>query len=444
MSKIGLVLILTLLAGKSHAQDYFILVQADNNQPFYILMGDKSFSSSAQGHLILSQLKEGDHTITIGFPGKIFPEQQYTISIQKTDLELQLKDQGEKGWGLFNPRSLELRMPDKKKAPAAGAGPEGVKKDDAFSRLMAGVVSDTAVMYNTYAMEQVLKDSPVAAVNTTAGAGALTGQVDTPGSIKDTVRAQTAPDPGASVSVTPVPGSPVPVTPTPAVPVPALDSSRATPPALASGQTAIVKTARTLDTDTAAQVADTSAAAGASRPHKNSIVAKLSERKTSRSWRGVYTDRMAGRKADTIVVIIPVDTVRPATVQPALTGAQGGEEGRVAAEPGEKKVPVRLVVANSDCRNFATDYDVDKLRVKMLEVGKDDDRIANARKVFRTKCFTTRQIKALSEVFTTDAVKYRFLETAYPFVSDDRFGELAALLTDPVYNSKFKAMTGQQ
>src|SRR5258708_34432251 len=36
----------------------------------------------------------------------------------------------------------------------------GVKKDDAFSRLMAGVVSDTAVMYNTYAMEATLKDSP--------------------------------------------------------------------------------------------------------------------------------------------------------------------------------------------------------------------------------------------------------------------------------------------
>jgi len=96
------------------------------------------------------------------------------------------------------------------------------------------------------------------------------------------------------------------------------------------------------------------------------------------------------------------------------------------------------------CRNFAADYDVDKLRVKMLEGSKDEDRILTAKKVFKTKCFTTKQIRALSEVFTTDAGKYHFFEAAYPFVSDDRFRELTDLLADPVYNGKFRALTGQQ
>ncbi len=54
MSKIGLAIVLILIAGRSYAQqDYFVLVQADNNQPFYARMGGKLFSSSAQGHLIL-------------------------------------------------------------------------------------------------------------------------------------------------------------------------------------------------------------------------------------------------------------------------------------------------------------------------------------------------------------------------------------------------------
>jgi hypothetical protein len=61
-----------------------------------------------------------------------------------------------------------------------------------------------------------------------------------------------------------------------------------------------------------------------------------------------------------------------------------------------------------------------------------------------TVCFTTKQIRALSEVFTADPAKYRFFETAYPFLSDDRFRELTNLLADPVYNGKFKAMTGQR
>jgi hypothetical protein len=47
----------------------------------------------------------------------------------------------------------------------------------------------------------------------------------------------------------------------------------------------------------------------------------------------------------------------------------------------------------------------------------------------------------LSEVFTTDGAKFRFLEAAYPFVSDDHFAELSNLLADPVYSGRFRAMT---
>jgi hypothetical protein len=95
---------------------------------------------------------------------------------------------------------------------------------------------------------------------------------------------------------------------------------------------------------------------------------------------------------------------------------------------------------NSDCHSYATDYDVDKLRVKLLEISKDEDRIVAARKVFKTRCFATRQIRALSEVFTSDAGKYRFFEAAYPFCSDSQFSELGAILADPVYSGKFRAM----
>jgi hypothetical protein len=427
MSKIGLVLILMLLSGKSHAQqDYFILIQADNNQPFYVLRGDKSLSSSAQGHLILSQLKEGGYAMTIGFPGKLFPEQHYTIPVQGRDLEFQLKNLGDKGWGLFNPQSLELKMPDKKGERVGGAGPEGIRKDDAFSRLMAGVVSDTAVMYNTYAMDKVLNDSP-ALVARQVGPGAGTIQPDTISMRTDTaLRTDTA---RAEVKT----------------------------PVLPPGDTAVV-------VRTAQPILDSAAASPPQ--HTTGLVVKLSERKNTRNWRGVYADRVTGKKADTIIVIIPVDTAadRQAaqpdhkilarkTADTTRPGATAGEPSLgspvltpqpVAAETAEKKTPARLVVANSDCKNFATDYDVDKLRVKMLEAGKDEDRIATAKKIFKTRCFTTRQIRALSEVFTTDAAKYRFFETAYPFVSDDRFSELASLLADPVYNGKFKAMTGQQ
>jgi len=103
-----------------------------------------------------------------------------------------------------------------------------------------------------------------------------------------------------------------------------------------------------------------------------------------------------------------------------------------------------LPYLNSDCHNFATDYDVDKLRVKMLEAAKDVERISAASKTFKTKCFFTRQLRALSEVFTTDAAKFKFFEAAYPYAADGHFRELGTLLADPVYSSKFKTLTGSR
>jgi len=534
MLRNALLSLLILLMGKCYAQqNFFVLIQAENSQPFYVKLDDKSLSSNTKGRLILAQLKDGSHSINIGSPRQVFSEQQYTFKIDGKDLEFQLKDLGEKGWGLFNPLTLELFTADKKETPTTARN-EGVKKDDAFSRLMAGVVSDTAVMYNTYAMEAVLKDSPVAKPTVPQVVSSVVAKTDSPTAVSS---------PPASASTD--------------------------PPVRSTGPKGAVHSSAT-------------SAAG--------TVVKLSERKTPKGLRLAFADRPKGRKADTIILIIPTDTARSASVanlqepKPDSTGTSSaqttpaqtttiqatsspkelyrtksdsstefissatekktdstakptetvvrsnpdtihvyinagkkpgttdsnaasnksdsagearssvksthvpstGSTEKSGNKPDSTSIPVassrvpsagtpektrnkpdsarnitghelyrskpdssqkgagKLLVVNSDCRNFAADYDVDKLRVKMLEGSKDEDRILTAKKVFKTKCFTTKQIRALSEVFTTDAGKYHFFEAAYPFVSDDRFRELTDLLADPVYNGKFRALTGQQ
>lgn len=529
--------LLILLMGKSYAQEsFFVLIQAENNQPFYVKSGDKSLSSNAKGRLILSQLKGGSQRITIGSPKQLFPEQQYTFNIDQKDLEFQLKDLGEKGWGLFNPQTLELKTADK--APPVSAHNEGIKKDDAFSQLMAGVVGDTAVMYNTYAMEEALKDSPVVKSAPGPDANIAIAKTDSVA-----VARQTAASPIDTATATTLP----PVTQSHVISPPAATHSagKGRPP-----------------------VSTTAYPAG--------TIDKLSERKTSKGLRIAFADRPTGKKADTVIIIIPLDTAVAKEIVLNKSDSSQGQPASVAMIPGtrsdstqaqataaaplfrsksdsvkdgtpdntappttetvvrntpdtihvyinagkkasgnntdstvtgqglslnkhdsttnkhdpapaaatpvsgvlpgtdqktaqskpdsspnppagasgrelyrkpdssQKNTGAKVVVINSDCRNFASDYDVDKLRVKMLEAVKDDDRILVARKIFKTKCFTTKQIRALSEVFTSDAGKYRFFEAAYPFVSDDHFRELTDLLADPVYNGKFKAMTGQK
>ncbi len=109
--------------------------------------------------------------------------------------------------------------------------------------------------------------------------------------------------------------------------------------------------------------------------------------------------------------------------------------------PVDTVVKKQVVMINSDCRNLATDADLDKLRVKLLAETSVDNRIEAARKVFKSKCFTTRQIRALTELFYTDESRYRFFDAAYPHVTDtEAFKGLVELLSDPYYTGRFRAM----
>ena len=472
MSKFGLVIILILMAGSNYAQDYFVFIQADNQQPFYIRLGSQVYSSSAGGHLILSQLKDSTYSLTLGLPGKgTQEEQRYLLSIHQKDQEFRLKDQGENGWGLYDEQTREMKTPEPILDRREEFRPLGIKKDDAFSRLMAGVVYDTAVLYNTYAMEQILLDSPAVVKTPLSTSSSQTPRPPaSDSSVRDTGSAVIMmTKPGDTSAIIPAMDSAVSATSTPVNPPPVVMPVAPKPDTAATANTAGLPL-------TGSQTDSSIAAKPGSRPRS---VVKLSERKLARSVRLAYADRSPGKKADTIILFIPVDTLAivkgvqgqvkktdstriatprnhgPNPDSPLLSPGQN-VAARPASSPAVTEVnrshPVdtsrkslttksSLPFVNSDCHNYATDYDVDKLRVKLLEASKDEDRIQAARKVFKTRCFSTRQIRALSEVFTTDAAKFHFFETSYPFCSDDQFRELSSLLADPVYNSKFRVMT---
>jgi hypothetical protein len=540
MSKISLVILLLLQAGTSFAQNYFAFISADSRQPFYVRVDSEFHSSSAEGHLILSQLKDSTYTITIGFPGQTLPEQRYSFAMHSRDQAFELRPQGQDGLRLYDLQGNEWLSPQ----GGGGVGDDvrnaGIKKDDAFSRMMAGVVHDTAVLYNTFGMERALSDSP-ALVATQSAATPLVS-ADTPTARPDTaahIAAIAANTPATSLATTTdstrlspaarpdtgvaLAGKPADSTMMVATAATAIPATAATPPSPATttaAATAIPATTGTRSTTTATTpmttIADTtvSQAAGVmtheaaprftdsgtaplyrpipkdttkAAPIPSSVgialyrpasgVVKLSERHGTKNVKLVYADHSGGKKADTIVVIIPIDspiaktTGRPPHVSDSTHGPASRAHGPNADSPmvgvgtayrgtipptppaeaprthpaDTTRRPARAAAfVNSDCHDFASDFDVDKLRVKMLESAKDDDRITVARKTFKIKCFSTRQIRTLSEVFTSDAAKFRFFEAAWPFAADEHFHELSDLLADPVYNSKFKTMTHQQ
>ena len=141
-------------------------------------------------------------------------------------------------------------------------------------------------------------------------------------------------------------------------------------------------------------------------------------------------DNIEKIKKDSPVVIAeqPVTVTKKDTIAATIT-----DSGKNA-----KAAPISI---NSDCKEAAFDIDIDKLRIKMMQAVSDEEKITQAKKVYRLKCFSVKQVRALSEVFKTDEGKYRWFDAVYPFVSDNNnFSSLSELIKNEYYLSRFKAM----
>lgn len=91
--------------------------------------------------------------------------------------------------------------------------------------------------------------------------------------------------------------------------------------------------------------------------------------------------------------------------------------------------------------DVADNNDFLKLRRKMAGKTNDDGMIEEARKYFKSKCFTTDQIRNLSSMFLSNAGKYHFFDAARDFVADkENFATLQSELKDEYYSNRFKAM----
>jgi len=141
--KIFPALLFTLFSVSVHAQQkHFIYIQSDNRQPFYVKQDKKIMSSTPAGYLIIPKLFSGTYDFFVGFPKDEFPEQKFTCVVGETDAGYQLKNLGEKGWGLFNFQSMELLIADAtyKKDSLNASVPR-----DAFAEVLSKVVNDPGI-----------------------------------------------------------------------------------------------------------------------------------------------------------------------------------------------------------------------------------------------------------------------------------------------------------
>src|SRR5258706_12387037 len=89
---------------------YFVYLHQKKDQPFFAKMNERIYSSTASGYLILSKLRDSVYNFSIGFSQNKWPEQNFSIGINRKDHGFILKNFDEKGWGLFDLQTLAVQM----------------------------------------------------------------------------------------------------------------------------------------------------------------------------------------------------------------------------------------------------------------------------------------------------------------------------------------------
>lgn len=132
-------------------------------------------------------------------------------------------------------------------------------------------------------------------------------------------------------------------------------------------------------------------------------------------------------------------TAPAATTAAATTSAAATTPPATTATTGDAGKDVHL--ANANCNRVAGDEDYQRLRKKMASESDVDRMIDLAKKAFKKTCYTTDQVRSLSFLFLQEEGRYKFIEEAYPFVSDSwNFNSLQSLFSSVYYINRFKAL----
>lgn len=416
-------------------QNHFIYLQTENRQPFYVKLDKEILSSSASGYIIIPKLQDGTYILAIGFPKNEWPEQTVTCTVNKKDAGYLLKNFGDKGWGIFNLQTMEVTTSGVKALENENLGAED--KSDIFSNTLSNVVNDPSIARKIEEKsavkeevkpplienrtEVVLPDTPSNSVIAPVEEKKVEGKPVIKEEIKPVVEIIKKEEQIIGSSQVKKLFS--------------IKSSEGTDMVFADIVNGVADTVRLFiaaeKNNEAIQPEKKIVKPAADLPKNEEAKVKVSSAKTTKADEPKFIDIELPNpniKKDTALkILVPVAEVNKA------------EQIPVSEKP--KENTTKPVMVNSDCKSLATQDDFLKLRKKMAAEGTDEEMVDIAKKVFRSKCFTTEQIKNLSVLFLKDDGKYKFFDAAYPFVSDsNNFSSLETQLSDVYFITRFKAM----
>ena len=476
---------------------YFVYLQSDPEQAFYVRVKDNVYSSSASGYLILSKLRDSSYSFTVGFPQNKWPEQQFKVNVAAKDHGYILRNFGEKGWGLYDLQTSSVQMGT---GNAAISGREENKDVSAFTDVLAKAANDPSLrdkpirkeepkvevqqaVVKTEEPKSVKKEDtpPINAVTTTTKKETTPKiekktDADAP---KEMVQSKKVDSPAVNQGMAIKNDATIPgdkekkdteekkpdtiVTNTVAekkIEAPKTDPPRneivkADPPKVDPPKTDTEASAIKADPPKADAKKVDAVNESVTSEYKASVVKRKSESSTSEGFGLTFVDEYPDGKKDTIKILIP--NPKSKIVLKEAEKQQPKEEKRfldITADSKEvtgdskKDAVADVKIAGKEekpktmkCSFAASESDFLKLRRRMAGVNGDEAMLSEAIKAFKAKCYAVDQLKNLSTLFLNDAGKYRFFDAAYATVFDPtNFSQLQTELKDEYYVNRFKAM----
>jgi len=425
MKKILLCLIFLFSLGSGYAQKvYFIYLQSESGQPFFVKMNEKILSSSSSGYIILSRLLDSSYSFSVGFPQNKWPEQKFSVDVDKKDHGFLLKNFGENEWGIFDLQTLSVQKATIEDAKAAASVKTENKDVSAFTDILSKASDDPSLREKP--VEQKIEEKKPEVIvqeipKKEEQAETKIVQVIEPVApkkeeTKDSV--QNIPEKNDQIPEKPVVKNENPVL--------------------------------EIKADTISKVEERILIEN--EDYKKSIVTKRSESSTTEGFGLVFIDEYANGIKDTIRLLIPnskpvvqVNKEEPKEDKKFLdiSAAPQVKKDEKIEEPkpvSNEMTPIKPEAKNN-CNDLASESDFFTLRKIMAAAQSDDDMIGEAKKYSKMKCFATSQIKNLGALFLNDEGKYKFFDAIYNYTSDaENFSLLQSELKDEYYINRFKAM----
>lgn len=404
-------------------QNYFVYIQTDNKQPFYVRVQEKLYSSSSSGYLIIPRLQEGSYEFKIGFPKSEWPEQNLAVTITNTDLGFSLKNFGDNGWGLLNLQSLQLEMASNASKPAGNE--TAANSQDVFANTLADIVNTPSIKEK----KKEMSNEPVK--DNRAGSG-VEEPVKKPLPVKEETITIKEPKQHSDTPVTQNKEELVAPKENELGEAAGTFIQKIFSATDTSGTSIIYTVINNSQKDTVRLLIpykrslgeNPGIQAGNSTPviagiEKNKPASPGKEKEADARFLDIELENPNVKKADTPQLPKPGNTVNA--------------------------IPASGLTYNSDCKSEATQADFLKARKNMAAEETDEDMITQAKKMFKQKCYSTEQVKNLGLLFLTDEGRFKLFQAAYPFVHDTQnFGTLINQLTDENYISLFKKLQNKK